>query len=337
MIQKFTICLFLFLRKEDKLRSVMSRKKIAPIMPIIVFVIIVSSFFLLLLYPAKASVINDEAKAKLIFSRIYRASFAPEIRNFTADFYVRINQSPKYILTTHPDDLTPLMKGRLFWSRPYYLRYEFHLIQPGVRRQKFVIIHTGKFVYTMKNGYDYPLAESVDTPYVSNNRFLPFGLMLPVPPRDVVLTYLGVQDHYGDKRYIIGLMNRTDPWEKEDMIKIWIDAKRHYICKVQAFSEGQKRSTEIVTSGGNLTVEKTVLYKVTLYYKNPVLLPNGYWIPMLIERYENWFKHRKGPGTLAGMVVYSKVSVNDQLPVELFQPPQISLPFTKYVQAGDMP
>ncbi len=229
------------------------------------------------------------------------------------------------------------MKGRLFWKSPYYLRYEFHLIEPGVRRQQFVIIHTGQFVYTMKNGYDYPLAESVDTPYQANNRFLPFGLMLPVAPQDAVFTYLGTQNKYGDKRYIIGLMNRTDPWEKQDMIKIWIDAARHYICKVQAWSEGQKRSTDIVTSGGNLTVERTVLYKVTLYYKNPVLLPNGYWVPMLIERYENWFKKRKGPGSLAGMVVYSKVSVNDQLPVELFQPPQISLPFSKYVQAGDMP
>jgi outer membrane lipoprotein-sorting protein len=279
-----------------------------------------------LIFPAFASVSRAEQLASQILSHLYGAFSAPTVQDFSADFYSKVNPSPQFVVTNHEDDLNPFSKGRVFFKKPYFLRVESTLLGPGLAGEEFVLIRTGKFIFAYKNGIDIPIAESLDDP-TQPSQLLPFGLQLPIPTRYLQTTLIGETDSFGEKNYILGLLDRTDP--DHDILKVWVDEKHHFVRRAEWYELRQKKSSiQIASSDGAIPVYKKIVIKVTALYEDPLQLPNGYWIPMRIERYENWSKNLKGLGSLAQVVVYSHASVNSGLPDALFQPPKPTVPYS---------
>lgn len=298
---------------------------------------VASIFFILsflgavLIFPARASQTEAGAMAKEIFARLYRNVTSPDIQDFTARFYVKVNSDPADVITNSESDLVSLSRGTLFFKKPYLLRVESNLLYPaGLENADFVLIRDGKFVYAYKNGLDLPIGQDIDNPSHPSN-YLPFGLQLPIAPQDLIVTLLGETNSLGVKTYVLGLIDSTDA--DHDITKVWVDANHYFVRKTE-WSELKTQDTDeqITADGGSIPMTKDVIVKVTTLYEDPLQLPNGYWIPMRMERYENWpfadGRRRKadGLGSLAQVVVYSAVSVNSNLSDTLFHAPMPTMP-----------
>ncbi len=180
--------------------------------------------------------------------------------------------------------------ARVFFHSPNKFRTEKTMIDPDTE--------TNFSLYSIRDG-------RVETVYIGNQMiskkeddhhhslFLPFGI--DIQPQDQYRNYTLVSaEQFSDRDvYVINITNEQDPEAK--ISTIFIDRERFIPLKEEYR----------VTEGEKETVKTTL-------YKNPWQLPDGRWMPLRIEKYEN--------GKMTCYVVLKEISINDGLDEDLFVP-----------------